>query len=207
MKSAKPWMWASGIVATLLITVLFVGPMVFNAVSDATRVTDVETESANTQVINAITRTQEVSLLSLGIQGIAEQSQQRTFLGVRVPGTERASFLQYSFNAKLGIDGGDVRIREAGENGIRISIPEFIFIGHDDVSLKLVTEKNGVLSFVTPEIDTVEMTNSLLNDEAKGEYIDANEDLLRDQAESFYEGIVEGIDPAIDVDFDYLSRR
>ena len=72
-----------------------------------------ESESSNTQIVNAVTREQQVVLLSLGIQGIATKTRTTTFLGVEVPGSERATFLQYAFRAKLGVDGKDVRSRRA----------------------------------------------------------------------------------------------
>lgn len=157
----------------------------------------------NTQVINAVTRTEEVSLLSLGIQGIAEKTGKTTVFGVEVPGSERATFIQYTFSAKLGFDGKDVKIEERGTNQYTISIPEFVFIGHDDVDLKLVTEKNGVLSWTNPKIDTLEMANHILNDKAQDGYIDSNEAVLKDEAKAYYNGIVKGIDPTIDLDFKF----
>lgn len=144
-----------------------------------------------------------VSLLSLGIQGIAEKTGKTTVFGVEVPGSERATFIQYTFSAKLGFDGKDVKIEERGTNQYTISIPEFVFIGHDDVDLKLVTEKNGVLSWTNPKIDTLEMANHILNDKAQDGYIDSNEAVLKDQAKAYYNGIVKGIDPTIDLDFEF----
>lgn len=166
-----------------------------------------ESSSRNTQVINAVERTEEVSLLSLGIQGIAERTEQRTIFGLKVPGAERALFMQYDFTAKLGMDGQAVQIRESGDNEFTISIPEFTFIGHDDVTFRVAVEKNGVLSWVTPEIDTVEMTNQILNDETQQKYLDDNEEVLREQAQAFYKGIVGAIDPDIRLEFDYISGR
>ena len=121
------------------------------------------------------------------------------FLGAEVPGSERATFIQYGFDAKLGIEGKDVKLVQAGENDYVISIPEFIFIGHTNESFKLVTEDNGVLSWVTPEIDTAEMISGILNDGDKDKYVASNVETLKDQARAFYAGIVAGIDPAITV--------
>ncbi|MCG6566512.1 hypothetical protein [Tessaracoccus sp. ZS01] len=187
------------------VAVAFVGVQVWNSYTQSAL--DTRSEVLSSQVINAISREEQVSLLSLGIQGIAEKNERRTIFGIDVPGSERALCLQYNFNAKLGIDGGDVRIEKTSEDSFTVSIPEFIFIGHNDANFKLVTENSGVLSWVTPEIDAVEMTNQILNDEAQSQYIDANEDLLRDQAEAFYEGIITAIDPSLEVEFEYASGR
>ena len=166
-----------------------------------------ESESRNTQVIESVTKEQEVVLLSLGIQGIAERSGRSSFLGFDIPGSERAAFMQYTFNAKVGLNGEDVRTIETGEGAYRVTIPTFIFIGHDDVTFRLVAEDNGVLSFVTPEVDTVEMVNSILDDEAQDKYVDSNLDTLKEQAETFYGGIIHGIDPEAQVAYDFVGGR
>lgn len=162
-----------------------------------------ESESTDTRVIQSITREEQVVLLSLGIQGISEKTERITFLGVDVPGSERASFVQYSFNAKLGIDGRDVEIEPIGEKKYRISIPKYIFIGHSNEDFKLVAENNGALSFITPENDPVEMINSILSEDTQAEYIANNEEILREQAVMFYSGIITGIDPEISITYDF----
>ncbi len=165
-----------------------------------------ETETADTRVIHAISRTEQVALLSLGIQGIEKKTEKTSFFGVDIPGSERALFLQYTFRAKLGINGEEVKVEQTGENEFTVSVPAFIVIGHDDVTFSLAAEDNGVLSWVTPEIDTIEMTNEILSDGARQEYIESNEDLLREQAEAFYRGIVHGIDPTVDLKFEFGPR-
>src|SRR5699024_9022519 len=64
----------------------------------------------NEQIVRSIERLDQVVLVSLGIQGIAEQSANSEIFGVAVPGSTRTMFLQYSFNAKLGLNGEDVVI-------------------------------------------------------------------------------------------------
>ena len=163
----------------------------------------VNSASRNTQIVNAVTRTEQIVLMSLGIQGISSKSSKTTFQGIDIPGSERASFIQYSFSAKLGIDGKDVKISPTGIDEFHVSFPEFVFLGHGDVDFRLVVESNGVVSWVTPKIDTVEMVNAILNDDAKGKYVVANEEVLRDQARSFYAGIATSIDPSVRLTFDY----
>lgn len=165
----------------------------------------VESENRNTQVVNSISRLDQVVLLGLSIQGISEETSQGKILGWDVPGTARTAFLQYDFDAKLGIEGRDVRIEQRGENAFLVTIPEFIFIGHDDVNFKLAAVDGSILSWTTPEIDNVETINRLLNDEARQQYIDANRDMLRDQARTFYAGVIASIDPQIEVEFQYIG--
>lgn len=75
-----------------------------------------------------------------------------------------------------------MKISPTGIDEFHVSVPEFAFLGHSDVDFRLVVESNGVVSWVTPKIDTVEMVNAILNDDAKGKYVTSNEAVLRDQA-------------------------
>lgn len=158
-------------------------------------------EERHAQVLTAVTREEQVVLLSLGIEGIDEKSDRTTFLGVDIPGSERATFVHYSFSAKLGIEGADVRIEQTGEDAYRITVPEFVFIGHDDESFELITERNGALSFITPEIDELEMVSSILSADVRAQYVEDNSATLREQTASFYRGIITGIDPDIQLEF------
>lgn len=162
-----------------------------------------DSSSRNTQIVHAVTRTEQVSLMSLGIQGISSKNQKSTFQGIDIPGSERASFIQYSFSAKLGIEGKSVKIAQVAASEYLVSVPKFVFIGHSDVDFRLVIESNGVVSWVTPKIDTVEMVNAILNDDSKDQYIIENSDILKDQAKSFYGGIVSSIDPSISLKFEF----
>lgn len=180
------------------------GAGAFSTSSTSAPPVDTTSTSRNTQVIKAIEKIDEVALVSLGIQGIMEKTQKATIFGMEVPGSGRALYLQYAFTAKLGVDGGEVDIKQGDTaDEFVISIPRFIFIGHDDVNFKLAVENNGALSFMTPEIDEFEVVNEILNEGSKREYVNSNEDTLRAQAKSFYTSIVKGIDPELDVDFDF----
>jgi hypothetical protein len=165
----------------------------------------IKSESHDSQVIHAIERTQEVSLLSLGIQGIKEKGHSETIFGKEVPFSEKTVFLQYNFNAKLGIDGAQVSVTETGENAYFISVPEFKFIGYDEPTFKVAVEDGGALSWGTPDIDKVEMINEILNDNARKTYIDSNEELLEEQAKTFYDSLITSVDPAAVTTFEFRS--
>lgn len=160
-------------------------------------------ESKNTQVINAVQREEQVVLLSLGIQGLAEKSSAGEVFGVRVPWTDRTQFVQYSYKAKLGIEGKDVRVTESGEHAYTVEIPQFIFIGHTDEEFKTAVEDNGVLSWTTQPLDAASTVSDVLSADKKREDINDNRELLQDQARSFYEGIIRGVDPEAQVTLEF----
>ena len=166
-----------------------------------------DAESRNTQVVNSLSLDEQVVLVSLGIQGIAEERIQSTVFGMNVPGSGRTSFLQYSYNAKLGIEGSEVKIEQKGEGEYLVTVPPFIFIGHENEEFKTVVEDKGVISFVTPEIDTADVITKVLSEEAKDEHIEANQEVLEAQAKAFYSGIIHAIDHEIDVDFEFRRER
>ena len=165
----------------------------------------IESESHDSQVVHAIERTEEVSLLSLGIQGINEEDRNAKIFGKSVPGTGEKVFLQYNFDAKLGIDGARVKVKKTGEGAYLVSVPEFIFIGYDEPTFKVATEVGGVLSFVTPDINKVEMINKILDQDARQKYVASNEELLKDQTKAFYNRLITSIDPSVETTFEFRS--
>ena len=168
-------------------------------------VVGIKSESHDSQVIQAIERTQEVSLLRLGIQGIKEKDQSAEIFGKSIPGTGRKVFLQYNFDAKLGVNGAQVKVTKTGENAYLISVPEFIFIGYDEPTFKVAVEDGDVLSWATADIDKVAMVNEILNDDARKTYLTSNEDLLQDQTKTFYDSLITSIDPALVTTFEFSS--
>lgn len=163
-------------------------------------------DERNTQIINSIERKEQIVLLSLGVQGIAEEQTVTTIFGKPLPGSARVLFLQYSYRAKLGIEGSQVTITQLTEDRFQISIPEFIFIGHDDVQFQTAVEKNGVLSWATPQIDTAEVISEILSAEAQAQHVVDNRETLEDQARTFYTGIIQAIDPAVQLTFEFRGR-
>ncbi|OFN21748.1 hypothetical protein HMPREF2604_00145 [Corynebacterium sp. HMSC055A01] len=160
-------------------------------------------ESTTSQVINAVEREEQVVLLSLGIQGLTEKSSAGQVFGVRVPWTGRTQFVQYSYKAKLGIEGKEVRVTETGEHAYTVHIPDFIFIGHTDEEFKTAVENNGVLSWTTQPLDAASTVSDVLSADKKRKDINDNRELLQDQARNFYEGIIRGVDPDAHVSMEF----
>lgn len=165
----------------------------------------VNSESHDSQVITAIERTQEVSLLSLGVQGILEENQNTEVGGWGIPLTEETLFLQYNFKAKLGLDGQGVKVTETGESTYRITVPEFSFIGYDEPTFKVAVEDGSALSWVTPDIDKVELINRILSDDARVKYLESNQDLLQDQTKVFYDSLITSVVPDAETSYEFSS--
>jgi hypothetical protein len=162
-----------------------------------------KSSSEDSQVVQAIQRTQEVSLLSLGIQGLMNEKKCSEVFGKCIPGSSETVFLQYNFDAKLGIDGSDVQVRKNGVNGFSVSIPRFSFIGYDRPTFKVATQSGGVLRFVTQDIDRVEMINRILDDNAQDKYIQSNDQVLKDQTKAFYESLIRSVDSDAKITFTF----
>ncbi|CAG7615246.1 hypothetical protein ACFPZL_00385 [Leucobacter soli] len=152
--------------------------------------------------IVAVLPQDQVVLVSLVIEGVEKEDQEtKKIWGIAVPGSERAKLLGYAFNAKLGIEGKDVEIEKLDEKQYRVTVPSFIFIGHDEVKFESAVEKNGILSWVAPEIDQSKMTNAILDGERQLAYVDKNREMLQDQARSHYDTIISAIDPSIELEY------
>lgn len=175
------------------------GPSLLNAFG-------INTQESSSQVITSITRQEEVALLSLGIQGVDKKSKSQEFFGATIPGTERATFIQYEFKAKLGFNAKNVKIKTIADNAYHITIPEFSFIGHSGIKVELIADNSGGLSAFTPEIKQLDMVNKVLSDKEQLKYIVDNEETLREQAEAFYTGIVHAVDPDATIDFVFAEE-
>lgn len=153
----------------------------------------IESESSDSQVVQSIKRTQEVSLLALGIQGLKQTDRCSEAFGKCIPGTGESVFLQYNFTGKLGVDGSKVEVAEDGENAYTITVPEFQFIGYDEPTFKTAVEDGGILGWVTPDADKAEMITDILNDDAQQKYVDEHEQMLQEQTRSFYDNLITSI--------------
>jgi hypothetical protein len=161
------------------------------------------TQSRSTQVVQALERKKDVVVLNLSVAGVDDDRTNLKFYGLDVPGSDRATFLRYTFDAKLGFSGADVTIQETGQNQILVSIPKFAFIGYDNFDSEIAAEENGLLSWLTPAIDDREMAEKFLNEETRQEYVATNTVLLEEQAQTFYTDIVTAIDPTIALEFEF----
>ncbi|MFJ4027621.1 hypothetical protein ACIPWF_10530 [Paenarthrobacter sp. NPDC089989] len=159
----------------------------------------------DSQVVQAVTRVQEVALVSLHIEGVARHESTGEILGVAVPASEKTTLIQYKFNAKLGLDGSQVKIEKTGPASFRVTVPQFAGIGFDDPVFEDPMESSEALSWLTPSAVQTRMINNILSNENKQKYIAQNEGALQEQTKTFYYGIIRGVDPDADVVFEFAK--
>lgn len=188
-----------GTMLTLVVGLIAGGLAVFGLLNS--NVVEEHPVSSDSKVIDAVERREEIVLVSLGIQGIHQESNQSSVFGIDIPGTGRNMFLQYNYSAKLGIDGEDVKIRRTGESAYTITIPDFEFIGHDDVSFQTILENNGLLSWTNAEIDESTVITQILDEETMQEQVENNRELLESQVQSFYTDIIKAVEPDAKITF------
>lgn len=163
-------------------------------------------EERDVQVVRSVRGEEQVILLTAGLTDIKEERDNQDFFGLfDIPFSDRAVFLRYDFDAKFGIEGKKVDIEPLGNKAYRITIPSFQFLGYDEPEFSVATEANGILSWATPEIDTLKATEELLTDAAVAEHIEGFRPLLEEQAVTFYTRIVSGIEPEATLTFEFTS--
>lgn len=202
MKAALKW------VALFLVGTLVGGSVLWGAIQQFDWLKPkptVTVETTISEVVRSLKREEQVVLVSLGVQGITERTVARKVWGKEVPGSKRTLFVQHNYRALLGIDGKQVTVKQTGPKAVEVTIPEFLFIGYNDVSFKTAVEQNGVLSWATPEIDTTNLITEILNAQTKQQHVRDNREILEEQAKAFYGGIIEGVDPTITAKFKYTK--
>ncbi|MGY2743445.1 hypothetical protein [Arthrobacter sp. UYCu723] len=159
----------------------------------------------DSQVVQAVTRVQEVALLSLHIEGVTRHESNGEILGVAIPASEKTTLIQYKFDAKLGVDGSQVKIEPTGPKSFRVTIPQFIGIGFDDPKFEDALESSNPLGLLAAPAVQTRMMNNVLSDENKQKYVTQNATALKEQAKVFYSGIIASVDPEITVDFEFAE--
>lgn len=162
----------------------------------------------SSEVIKYVLPQQEVVLAGLRIEGLERASDDGELFGIAgvpVPASERLTYIEYEFDAKLGIDGSAVEITPTGENAYTVLIPEFIFIGHSNEHFSDPIENNGILSWLTKEISETEMVNNILSADKKDEYVANSLQVLKDQSEAFYGSIIRSVDADAKLTFEFTN--
>ncbi|MDU1537973.1 hypothetical protein V7F95_10840 [Cutibacterium avidum] len=160
-------------------------------------------KTTDRRVVTSMELKGDVVLLSMRMEGLLQKDQASTLGGHEIWGTTKTQFIQYGYDAQLGVDGQAVRIKREDPTHVKVTVPPFKFIGHSNEEFKKAAEDNGALSFVTADIDTANAITEVLNPATEQQHIKKNDKALKAQCEKFYRGIAEGIDPNIKVEFVY----
>lgn len=196
-------LWPMLILIAALVSAVLFGAM--NAPT-VTWLVALTSQAKDDQVITAVERVDEHVLVRLRAEGIKEKQQDGSLvLGVEIPGTSRTTFLRYGFDAKLGIQGDAVSVTPQGDHAYLVSVPPFVFIGYDDFSSEVAVENNGILSWTTPEIDELALSNSILTADAEQQYVDDNVDVLREQTDVVLTRIIRSVDPDATIEFEFAQ--
>lgn len=190
-RTKTPW-WARLLLAIVVIAVI--AGAAFGGVAVGRMLG--ASEERDVQVVRSVKGEEQVILLTAGLTDIKEERESQTFFGLfDIPLSDRTTFLRYEFDAKFGIEGKQVEVEPLGDKHYRITIPEFIFLGYSNPDFSVATESNGILSWATPAIDTLEASEQLLTDETVATHLDGFRPLLEEQSITFYKRIVSSIEP------------
>lgn len=186
----------------LVIMLVAAGVTMFSA--DREEESDFFDESRDSQIIESLELSREVVLLKASTQGIHEVENYSAIFGDRkIPGTGKSELIEYSYQNKLGFDGHEVSIKSKRNNRFEITIPEFKFIGYDNVVMDTVHSRNGFLSFSTEDINTGEVITEIMEGNRVEELIDANREMLEREAEDLYWDLALEIDDEVDLRFKF----
>ncbi|MCT9001066.1 hypothetical protein [Microbacterium memoriense] len=157
----------------------------------------------SSEVVKYVLPKQEVALASLRVEGLERADSDGNLMGIRIPAGDRTKLIQYSFDAKIGIDGSAVTISEDGDHAYTLTIPAFIFIGHSNERFEDPIESNGILSWLSAEIEDTDMVNTILSEDKKAKYVANSLQVLKDQTEAFYGSIIRSVDNEADLSFKF----
>lgn len=181
------------IVATVFITLKVTGSSIF----------ETTTKTNETQTITYLEKNREIALVTLGISDIIDETNSQKIFGQEIPWSDKQTYIKATFEAKLGIDGRNVKIEKINDKEFEITIPKFIFIGYDEPVIEHVVDNNGVLSFVTEDVNQAEMVNKMFSKENKQKYIDQYANLLKESTEEFYNNLLPEFDKEVKLNFVY----
>lgn len=161
--------------------------------------------AVSSEVVKFVLPQQKVTLASLRIEGLERGTKDGQILGVPLDAADRTKYLIYKFDANVGLDGAQVKVDRTGDHAYLVKLPPFDFLSHSNIRFDDAIDDDGVLAFLTEEISQSEMTNRVLSDAKKDEYVSNSIDTLRTQAEAFYSGIVKSVDPDATLTFEFAQ--
>jgi hypothetical protein len=157
----------------------------------------------NEQVVTSIERLEQTDLVELSVQGISTAEGLPPALVRDLPILQNARIMQYSMKVQLGVEGVD--IQTTADHEFRIAVPAFKWTGMDDFQIDRVFNDDEVLSVFTALPSLTEQQNAIVDDELKQKHLEANQQLLRDQAEFYFTKLARSIDPEATLTFEFAQ--
>jgi hypothetical protein len=161
------------------------------------------TDAVYSQLLAAVNNNADVALVNISVSDIHDQTEQGRFLGLNWKALDKRTILTSSFTAKLGIESEDVQIAKSGDTWW-ISIPEFEFLEYENPQFEVLVEKNGALSFRTPEVSEIDIFNEA-SASFKTDYLAKYDEALRIAAQDYYTQLFASIVPGESLHFTFAS--
>lgn len=200
-------LWSHFAVFAIVVLVLgaLIGGIAAGILTPAWLVSAVGSQSVvkNEQVVTSIKKKEQTVLLELGIQGISEAKGIPPALLREVPLLKKARYMQYGMTAKLGVDA--VEVKPTADHEFLVTVPPFIWIGEDGLTIERVIGDDGILSAFTEQKTQSEQFNSIIDTELKKKHLEGNQEALRDQAEFYFTKMATSIDPDAVVKFKFTE--
>ncbi|MDN3495200.1 hypothetical protein QL996_04615 [Planococcus sp. APC 4015] len=159
----------------------------------------------SSEVVEFVLPQQKVTLASLRVEGLERANRDGRILGVPLDVADRTKYLIYKFDANVGLDGSQVQVDRTGAHSYSVSIPAFDLLSHSNIHFEDPINDDGILAFLTDEISQSEMTNRILSDEKKADYVANSIETVRAQAEAFYGGIITSVDADATITFEFAQ--
>lgn len=163
-------------------------------------------QSETTLTVTSLSPKEEIALVSIGIQGLDKTDSSGRILGMDVPAGSSTTYIPFKFDAKFGVDGEKVVIKQGDvEGSYTVVVPEFIVIGTSEVTFDDPIEQAQFFGWTAPQVSQAQRHTEILSEDTVKQYIGEYETLLKDQTEVFYTRIITAIDPTVTLTFEFAE--
>jgi len=157
----------------------------------------------NEQVVTSMEKKEQSVLLELKVKSVSEARGVPPTVIQGLPFLEKARYMIYTSKVKLGVDA--VTVVPTGDHEFVVQVPPFIWIGEDDTNIEQVISDDGILSAFTTQQSEVDQFNAIFTDELKDDYLEQNDQTLRDQTEFYFTKLATSIDPDAKLTFEFTG--
>lgn len=169
---------------------------------------DTKTVTSDERIVESIRTKQDITLLHVNVHSIfQEETQNIKRFSITIPDSDRHLIFVYRYTANLGIDGKEVSIEKTSDKSYTVKIPIFKVLGTSNVKWDEDIDINGALAFLSEEPKKNKIRTCLLSEETLDKKnLSESDELMREQAETFYSNIIHAIDPEIELTFEFTEQ-